>query len=81
MPGSGAPPQGQGPAGTAAQGDPQQAVSAFRALAQMVQTLAQKFPEGTQEASSILPLIQKWMARSVGDPNRVKSQQAPPNVA
>lgn len=79
-PGAGGPPQGGQPQGAQGQGDAQQVIAQFRALAQMVQMLAQKYPEATSLAADILPKIQQVMAKVVGNPGRVPDQKAPPNV-
>jgi hypothetical protein len=63
------------------QGDPNQARAAiedFRQLAQMVQVLAQKYPEFTEAATQIMPLIQSGMVKVAGNSSRTPDQQAPP---
>lgn len=50
----------------------------FVSLAQQVQQLAQRYPEFTEVATQILPLIQKGMSRVAGNAQRQPERQAPP---
>ena len=52
----------------------------FVQAAQMIQSLAQKYPEFTESAAQILPLIQKGMASVAGNPSRTPDRQAPPTA-
>lgn len=80
-------PSAGAPTGTTGQGQApgqpqaQEAIADFRALAQMVQGLAKKYPEATQLAAAMLPEIQKTMARVASNPGRTPDQKAPPVAA
>jgi hypothetical protein len=50
----------------------------FVKVAQAVQQLAQKYPEFTENAAEILPLLEKGMAKVAGNPQRTPERQAPP---
>ena len=91
MPTSAGPQQGGAPGGASQPQSPQsqqpqqpdqgrERTMKFVQLAQAVQQLAQEVPEGTEEASAILPLIQKWMTKAAGNPQRTPEQQAPPSA-
>lgn len=70
------PPQG-------AQEQPQQnsakaAIEEFRPLAEQVQALSGKYPEGGEAAGAILKLLTQWMTKVAGNQQRVPDKQAPP---
>jgi len=58
--------------------DPRAAIEEFRQLAAMVQTLAQKYPEFTEAATQIMPLVQKGMIAVAGNASRTPEPAAPP---
>jgi len=64
-------------------GDPQQQqaqamLQEFRPLADAVQQLGKKYPEGQEEAATILKSVEKWMGKVAGNPQRVPEAKAPP---
>lgn len=66
---------GQAPGGQEQQQDPLQE---FRALAQQVQALAQKYPEAAEGSATILKSIQEMMVRVSGNAQRNPEKAAPP---
>ena len=74
--------QGQAPVGTPPSGSDIRAVTGeFRELAQKIQELAGKYPEFQTAAADFLPKLMKVMSQIAGNPQRVQSASAPPNVA
>ena len=67
------PQPGQDPSGGS-----KQAIQEFIQIAQAIQALAKKYPEFTEDAAAILPMIEKGMAKVSGNPQRTPEKQAPP---
>lgn len=74
--GSAGAPQGGGAGGV--QGASRQVMEEFRQVAMQIQMLAQKYPEFSDTAAQILPMLVKGMTQVAGNPARTPATTAPP---
>lgn len=70
----------QQPTGDPSQQQAAQILNEFRPLAETIQKLGQKYPEGQEEAAMILKAVEKWMTKVAGNPQRVSEAKAPPTA-
>lgn len=83
QPGNGAAPSGSPPqqqTGDPSQQQAAQMLNEFRPLADTIQQLGKKYPEGQEQATQMLKALEGWMTRVAGNPQRTQQAQAPPNA-
>ena len=81
--GGGAPPGAQAPqqqTGDPSQQQAAQMLNEFRPLADTIQQLGKKYPEGQEQPTQMLKALEGWMTRVAGNPQRTPQAQAPPNA-
>lgn len=78
QPSAGATPPPTATSGGAGAGPGRQVMEEFKQVAMQIQMLAQKYPEFSDIASQILPMLVKGMSLVAGNPARSTPAAAPP---